>query len=164
MYTIIDLIDKLSKIDEEQYELYLQIYENIETRNSLKIIAKVLFNEEKKHLAGFQELKESSSTFSDIDIDIDFDFAIYDRAVELIYEFSKIKSKIPIANVTELLEAALIFEKENLSLVLIVQGLFVKLYKDVETRNYIILSEILKEEQKHIDVIETILNKTSNNK
>ena len=160
MYTIIDLIDKLSKIDEEQYELYLQIYENIETRNSLKIIAKVLFNEEKKHLAGFQELKESSSTYTDIDVD----FAIYDRAVELIYEFSKIKSKIPIANVTELLEAALIFEKENLSLVLIVQGLFVKLYKDVETRNYIILSEILKEEQKHIDVIETILNKTSNNK
>ena len=160
MYTIIDLITKLTKIDEEQYELYLRISENIEIKSSLKIIAKVLFNEEKKHLAIFQELKENSSTYSDIDID----FATYDRAVELIYEFSKIKSKIPIANVTELLEAALIFEKENLSLVLIVQGLFVKLYKDVETRNYIILSEIIKEEQKHIDVIETILNKTSNNK
>ena len=37
----------------------------------------------------------------------------------------------------------------------------IKLYKDVETRNYIILSEIIKEEQKHIDVIETILTKTS---
>ena len=124
MYTIIDLIDKLSKIDEEQYELYLRIYENIETRNSLKIIAKVLFNEEKKHLDIFQELIQNSSTYSDIDIDI----STYDRSVELIYEFSKIKTKDPIDDVKGLLKAALIFEKENLSLLLIVQGLLVKLY------------------------------------
>ena len=157
MYTIIDLIDKLAKIDEEQYELYFRISENIDIENNLKAIAKVLFNEEKKHLDIFQELIQNSSTYSDIDIDI----STYDRSVELIYQFSKIKSKIHINNVNELLNDALIFEKENFSLLLIVKGLFVKLYKDIETRNYIILSEIISEEQKHIDVIETILNDVS---
>jgi hypothetical protein len=153
MYTIIDLIDKLSKIDEEQYYLYLSISENTNIDNNLKIMAKVLFNEEKKHLLIFQELKENSSIYSDIEID----FATYDRSVELIYEFSKIKSRIPIINVHELFKAALIFEKENLSLLLIVQGLLIKSYTDIESRNYIILSKIIEEEQKHIDSIESIL-------
>ena len=157
MYTIIDLIDKLVKIDEEQYNLYLTISENLEVKNSLKIMAEVFFKEEKKHLHIFEELKENSSTFSDIDIDL----ATYDRSVELIYGFSKIKSEISILNVNELFTSALIFEKENLSLLLIVQGLLVKLYKDVESRNYIILSEIIKEEQKHIDLIDTILKEAS---
>lgn len=110
MYTIIDLIDKLAAIDEEQYKLYLRISEDINVENKLQTIAKVFFNEEKKHLRMFEELKENSSTYSDIEID----FTTYDRAVELIYEFSKIKTKDHIDDVNGLLKAALIFEKENL--------------------------------------------------
>ena len=152
MYTIIDLIDKLAEIDEEQYKLYVRISEDINIENRLQVMAKVFLNEEKKHLLIFEELKENSSTYNDIEID----FTTYDRAVELIYEFSKVKTKNHIIDVNGLLKAALIFEKENLSLILIIQGLFVKLYKDIETRNYIILSKIIKEEQIHVDIIENI--------
>jgi len=159
MYTIIDLIDKLAEIDEEQYKLYLRISENIDVENRLQIMAKVFSNEELKHLHIYEELKKNSSKYDDIEVEI----TTYDRAIELIYEFSKIKTNNHIIDVKELLKSALIFEKENLSLVLIIKELFVKIHNYVETRNYIILSEIIKEEQKHIDLIENIFKQNTIN-
>jgi len=159
MYTIIDLIDKLGEIDKEQYELYLRISQNIKFEGRLQVMSKVFSNQEKQHLIMFEELKKISSTYNDIEIE----FSIYDRAVELIYEFSKIKTKIDINTVEELFKAALIFEKENLALVIIIIGLFVKLHNDVKTRNYIILSEIMKEEQSHVNLIQDILEPNSIN-
>ncbi|MCB2307243.1 hypothetical protein LGL08_01335 [Clostridium estertheticum] len=159
MYTIIDLIDKLAEIDKEQYELYLRISQYIKFEARLQVMSKVFSNQEKKHLIMFEELKKISSTYDDIEIE----FGTYDRAVELIYEFSKIKTKNHINNVEELFNAALIFEKENLALVIIIIGLFVKLHNHVETRNYIILSQIMKEEQSHVNLIQDILEPNSIN-
>ena len=159
MYTIDNLIDKLIELEEEGYKLYLMISENIKFENNLQIMAKILANDEKKHMLVYEEFKKNLAT----DDDTEIEFTIYDRAVELIYEFSKIKTKNNIKNVKELFKFALIFEMENLSLVLIISGLFVKSYKDVETRNYKILSEIIKEEQKHVNLIEEILKRNSIN-
>jgi len=157
MYTIIDIIEKFAEIDKEQYKLYSRISENVEVEDKLQIMAKVFSNQEKNHLLMFEELKKISSTYNDIEIE----FSIYDRASELIYEFSKIKTNNNISDVKELLKSALTFEKENLSLVIIVSGLFVKLYDDTETRNYKILSEIMKEEERHIKLIEDFLQQKS---
>jgi len=155
MYTIDNLIDKLIQIEQEGHDLYLMISENTNVENKLKIMAKILAVEETKHMLAYEGFKKNQSPYDNIEID----FTTYDKATELIYEFSKIKTKNYISDVTELFKSALIFEKENLSLVLILSGLFVKSYKDLESRNYLIFSEIIKEEQMHVDLMEDILKR-----
>lgn len=159
MYTIIDLIDRLSEIEIQAYKLYLSISENIKVENSLKIMTKVFSNQEKKHLLVYEKLKEDLSSYDDIEIQ----FSTYDRVSTLIFEFSKVGREGDIRDVKELLKFVLTFEKENLALLLSIQGLFVKLQKDIETTNYIILSEIIKDEQQHVKLIEDILERNTIN-
>ena len=158
MYTIDNLIDKLIKIEEEGSNLYLIISENNNIEKKLQIMTKVLSNEEKKHIIIYEGFKKNSTTYDNIEIEL----TTYDRAVELIYEFSKVKTKNNIKNVRELFKFALIFEKENLALVLIISGLFVKTHEDINSKNYMIISEIIKEEQKHVNLIEDIIKRYSN--
>ena len=153
MYTIIDLIDKLIIIERSGYELYREMAENIEYEERVKILAKVFSNQESKHIKTYENLKDRASKHNDIDID----FSIYDKAAKIIYEFSRLQTRKDIKSIKELLEFSLMFEKENLALVLSIRGIFVESQKDSETRNYEILSEIIKEEQKHVNDIEMLL-------
>ncbi|MBU3180729.1 hypothetical protein [Clostridium psychrophilum] len=157
MYTIDNLIDKLIKIEEEGSNLYLIISESVNIEKKLQIMAKILSDEEKKHIIIYEEFKKNSTTYDNIEVEL----ATYDRAVGLIYEFSKIKTRNSIKNVRELFKFALIFEKENLALVLIILGLFVKSHEDINSKNYMIVSEIVKEEQKHVNLIEDIIKRYS---
>jgi len=153
MYTIDDLISKLIKIEEEGYQFYLMISEKLEVENKLQIVAKVFSNQEKKHMLIYEELKNNSSSYDNIEIE----FTIYNRASQLISEFSKMKSNNSITDVKSLLKFALEFEKENLSLVISIAGLFVKTEKYAQSKSYIILSEIIKEEENHVKMIEDII-------
>ena len=153
MYTIIDVIDKLIAIEKSGYELYRKMSENIEYEERVKILAKVFSNQENRHIKTYENLKDRASKYNDIDID----FSIYDKAAKIIYEFARLQTQKDIKSIKELLEFSLMFEKENLALVLSIRGIFVKSQKDSETRNYEILSEIIKEEQKHVKDIEMLL-------
>lgn len=60
-------------------------------------------------------------------------------------------------DIEELLKFALDFEKQTLSLVLSIQGLLIRDSADSGTVTYNVLSEIVKEEKKHIENIERFL-------
>lgn len=153
MYTVIDLIDKLIEIEKSGNELYIRMSANSQAEERVKIVAKVFSNQESKHVDIYENLRKSVYEYKDIEVD----FNIYDKAVKLIYEFSRLKTTKDITKVKDLLEFSLMFEKENLALVLSIRGLFVKSQQDLDTGNYKILSEIIKEEQKHIRDIEALL-------
>jgi rubrerythrin len=153
MYTVIDLIDKLIEIEKSGNELYIRMSANAQAEERVKIVAKVFSNQESKHVDIYENLRKSVYEYKDIEVD----FNIYDKAVKLIYEFSRLKITKDITKVKDLLEFSLMFEKENLALVLSIRGLFVKSQQDLDTGNYKILSEIIKEEQKHIRDIEALL-------
>ena len=52
---------------------------------------------------------------------------------------------------------ALDFEKQNLALILRIQGLLVKQLEDIETVTYNALKLLVEEEQKHIKALEAFL-------
>lgn len=153
MYTVVDLIDKLIQIEKVGYELYMKIAQDLGNEERVKILAKVFSMQEKRHIKIYEDLKKRASEYDDIDID----FNIYDKAAKLIYGFSRLHTEKNISNTKELLRFSLMFEKENLALVLSIRGLFVKTQEDSETKNYKVLSEIIEEEQKHINDIENLL-------
>lgn len=153
MYTIVDLIDKLIEIEKSGYELYMEMSANSQAEERVQIVAKVFSNQESKHRGIYESLRNSAYAYKDIEID----FNIYDKAAKLIYEFSKFKTKKSITNIKELIEFSLMFEKENLALVLSIRGLFVKSQQDLDKGKYKILSQIIEEEQKHVRDIEALL-------
>lgn len=155
MYNIIDLIDKLIAIEKSGHELYLKISESKDIDERVKIMAKVFSDQEKRHMQVYEDLKKRVYPYKDIDIE----FSIYDKAAKLIYEFSALQTRKSIHNIKDIMEFSLGFEKENLALVLSLRGLFVRSQQDMETKNYEILSEIIKEEQKHIQNIEPYVNR-----
>ena len=155
MYTIIDLIDKLIAIEKSACQLYMKMAGNLELEEKVRILSKVFSNQENRHIKIYEDLRERASAYNDIEVD----FSIYDKAAKLVYEFSRLHTRKNINDVKELLEFSLIFEKENLALLLSIRGLFVKSQQDLDTRNYQILSEIIEEEQKHVKDIEMILKK-----
>lgn len=153
MYTIVDLIDKLIEIEKSGYELYMRMSVNSQAEERVKIVAKVFSNQESKHIGIYENLRNSAQDYKDIEID----FNIYDKAAELIYEFSTFKTTKDITNIKELIEFSLMFEKENLAVVLSIRGLFVKSHQDLDKGNYKIISQIIEEEQKHVRDIEALL-------
>lgn len=153
MYTIIDLIDKLIEIEKSGYELYTRVSVDSKVEERVKIVAKVFSNQESKHVEIYRKLRDSAYMHKDIEVD----FNIYDKAAKLIYEFSILKTKKDITTVKELLEFSSMFEKENLALVLSVRGLLIKSQEDLDKGSYKMLSEIIKEEQKHADDIDSLL-------
>lgn len=153
MYKLTDLIDKLIKVEELGADLYIKKSENIQGHENIKILAKVFSNQEKKHIKIYEKLKQNISIYDDITVEFD----IYDKASKLVYEFLKLQVCKDVEEIKDLLELALMFEKENLALIKSIRGLFVKASDYIETKNYKILSEIIEQEEEHVSEIEKLL-------
>lgn len=152
-YTIKDLLDKFILIEKNGYDMFINIAKSESSNEKMKTIARVFANEEKRHREMYKNLKEAIINENNIEID----FQIYDKASKLALQFLNNDRITNPQNLKELLIFSLNFEKENLALVLSIQGYLVKEQKDASTEKYKVLDEIIREEQKHIKSIEAFL-------
>ncbi|GFP77173.1 rubrerythrin family protein [Clostridium fungisolvens] len=158
MYTIIDLIDKLISIEKNSEEGYTIVSENKELSERVRIIAKVFAKKHRRHADKYADIKRKI----DLDVNIEIDFFTYDKAAKLIYEFVKLKrTNVVYSNVKDVVDTALRFQKEGLSLLLSIHGLLIKSHADIGTENYKILSDIIAEEKKHIRELEKLKNESA---
>ncbi len=152
MYTVVDLIEKLIIIEEKGYEIYrlISLMEDIDT--NITVVARILASEEKRHAQLYKDLR---AKVEEGEIPV-IDFAIYDQASNLLSSF-RYPSLGHIEDIEQLLKFALDFEKQTISLVLSIQGLLIRESADAATVTYDVLTEIVKEERKHIENIERFL-------
>lgn len=152
MYTIIDLLDKFIVIEEKGCKIYKEISQKEDIDENIKVVARILASEEKKHAAIYEKIKVKVEEGEIPPIDFD----IYDKSSNLISSYIY---PIPghIKNRDLLLRFAIDFEKQTISLIMSIQGLLIKESGDSATITYDVLTQILKEEEKHIENIERFL-------
>lgn len=153
-YTILDLLEKLAVIEENA----CTIYKNIAALDGSKPIqfksaARVLAKEEERHAEKYRKLVVKAAKYDSIDID----FGIYDKASALVRSFKSRLVRPEVNEVQELLRFALNFEKENIALLLDIQGRLVKEESDTDRMSYRILSELIEEEKKHVKNLENFV-------
>lgn len=159
MYKLTDLIDKIIKIEELGAELYIKKSEGLEGQDNIKILAKALANQERKHVKIYEDFRENILNCEDIDVEFD----IYDKASKLVYEFMHLSVSKEIHEVKDLLDLAIGFEKDHLALVKRIRGLFVSAPNDMETNNYKLLTVIISQEEEHVRDLESVLKKINTN-
>ncbi len=152
-YTIIDLIDKFILIERSGYEMFMRMAADEGTEERIKTLARVFAKEEERHVETYTNLREEIAAEADIEIDL----RIYDRVTKFIYEFINNNKAVSNLDIKGMLEFCLEFEKENLALVISVQGIFVNEKKGADNKCYNVLTEIIHEEEKHIKNIEFFL-------
>ncbi len=152
MYTVIDLIEKIIIIEQKGHEIYRLISLMDDIDKNIKVVARVLASEEKRHAKIYQDLKEEVEK-EDVPC---IDFGTYDKASNLISSF-----RYPISghikDIEQLLKFALDFEEQTISLVLSIQGLLIRDSADSASVTYDVLTQIIEEEKKHIKNIERFL-------
>ncbi len=153
MYNIVDLLDKLIILEQKGSEMYrlISIMEGLDKK--IKVVARVLANEEKRHEQIYRNYKDKIEK-----MDLPFiDFDIYDKASNLINNFNYPVSE-NMKDIQELLSFALDFEKQSISLIISIQGLLIRDTNDSSSITYKVLTQIIKEEEKHIEDIERFIH------
>ncbi len=146
-YSVVDLLNKFINIEQNGYEMFLRISSVEDAPTKVKTIAKVFAKEELRHIELYKSLRGEIDESSGVELDFD----IYDKASKLISEFSNIFHQPRTEDVRKMLEFCLDFEKENLALLLSIQGLLVKMNADTQSKVYKILTEVINEELKHVE-------------
>lgn len=152
-YTVIDVIDKFILIEKSGYEMFMKMAADEGADERIKTLARVFANEEKRHAEVYEKLKSEIAGENDIEID----FLVYDKVTKFMYEFINSHKPVTGTDIRGMLEFCLEFEKENLALVMSVQGIFVDEKKGTDTKIYNVLTGITTEEEKHIKNIELFL-------
>lgn len=151
-YTILDLLDQLILLEENGKKMYQHMVEINTTNNKIQMISKILAKEEERHIECYKELKDQMKDASE---EIDFD--IYDKIYSLIHKFKLYMTPTDTQDRNRLLEFALDFEKQNVALLIDIQGRMVRKEKDSQTYVYKALSEIIEEEKNHVNNLESFI-------
>lgn len=151
-YNIIDIINKSINIAVRRKAEYEDIGKKC-NKQSIKIMSVVLVKQLDKSIQYYEKLKKVTSGMEFEEID----FVIYDKMSFLIDEFNRKVYKPEINNVRDYLKFFLDLEKDLYSLLVDVQGRFVKDTSDVSTKTYTILSHIINNEASHISTLEKML-------
>lgn len=150
-YSIIDIIDKSIAITYKRKELYTEISVQSDLPPSVKILSKVLADNVDKTLLYYGRLKNELKDEEAEKID----FAIYDKISFLISQFNLRVYSTVATTPKEFLSFSLIFEKEILALFLDIQGRLVTIESDINSKTYIILSDMIKTKTKLIGYLES---------
>jgi hypothetical protein len=152
-YNILDLIDKAINIGKKRKIIFENIGEKYFEISSISVMSRVLSKEVDKTIKYYESLK---AEIGDVELD-EIDFVVYDKMSFLLDEFSKTILAPEITNVKEYLKFSLELEKNLYSLIVDVQGRFVKCESDVNTKTYKVLADIINHKQTHIKSFEKIL-------
>lgn len=152
-YNIVDILDKAVKVANKRKTIFENIKKDKCDIPAMKILSKVLIKEVDRTIQYYEVLKEEVRNVEFEEID----FVIYDKISFLINEFNT-RIYIPdVNNVREYLKFSIDLEKDTLSLLVDIQGRFVKNTSDIHTKTYEILSKIIDNIGKHIITLENIL-------
>ncbi|ERI94207.1 hypothetical protein HMPREF1982_01219 [Clostridiales bacterium oral taxon 876 str. F0540] len=149
-YNAIDLINKAINITNRKRT----IYESLEQRKcnipAVKIMSKALIKEIDRTIQYYEELKNEVEPE-------EIDFYIYDKMSFLIDEFNKKIIVTEINNIKDYLKFSLDLEKRGKSVLIDVQGRFVRNKSDINTKTYKILSDMINNKEKLITTLEKIM-------
>lgn len=153
-YKIFDLIQNLIDIENISLKLYLKIEENFKNKSQeISILAKAIAKQEQKHIEYYENLSQSLKG----NLDDSIDFYLYDKISGLLFEFKK-NIKIPEVNTPRyLVEFAIEFERNNVALLLNIQGRLLQNINDINNKIYKVLSIIIKEEEEHENMFGNLL-------
>lgn len=154
-YNIIDIVDKAIAITVKRKTIYMNICDDKSTSPRIKIMSKVFIKQINETILYYKNIKEEIADKSPEDIN----FGIYDKMSFLINEFNKKTYVTKPTDVKEYLRFSLDLEKDVFSLLLDLQGRFVKTENDIRTKTYKILSLIIQNKTKQIEMLETVLKK-----
>lgn len=151
-YNVIDLINKAANVSIKKKA----IYENIEKKSdiaSIEIVSKILVKQINNTIRYYEVLKKEigEEDFEEIDL------RIYDRISFLINEFNKKMYEPQINNPRDFLEFSMVLEKNTYSLFIDIQGRFTENTRDVQTKTYKILSDMINNKANFIKTLEKIL-------
>ncbi len=154
-YNVIDLIDKAINIAIRKKDIYESIGQRKCDIPSIEIMSKVLAKEVDKSIKYYEKLKNEVSEEKDEEIEIEF--FIYDKMSFLINEFDKKSYDTEINNIREYLKFSLNLERDGKSLLIDLQGRFMKNANDINTRTYKILTDMINNKDKLIKTLEKII-------
>lgn len=153
-YTIFDLIQKLIDIEKDALEIYKKIEEKSKNESQvISIVARAIEKEEQKHIEYYEKLKSDLNE----ELNESIDFYLYDRVAKLLFEFRSRIQLPKIDNVQDLIKYSLEFEKNNIGLLLDIQGRLLEKIDDVNNNVYKVISTIIEEEKKHEKMFEQLL-------
>lgn len=152
-YNIVDIIDKGINIAIRRKVIFEKIGKNRCDIPTMKILSTVLIKEVDRTIQYYETLKKEIGNVEFEEID----FVIYDKISFLINEFNERIYVPEINDVKEYLRFSVDLEKDTYSLLIDIQGRFVKNTSDMHTKTYKILSQIIGNIDKHIKTLEKIL-------
>jgi hypothetical protein len=148
-YNVVDVLNKGINITIRK----MTIYESIGQRKcdilAVKIMSKALVKEMDRTIQYYEKLKNEVEPE-------EIDFYIYDKISFLIDEFNKKINVTEINNIKDYLKFSLDLEKGGKSVLIDVQGRFVKNKSDIKTKTYKILSDIIYNKEKLITTLERL--------
>lgn len=152
-YNVMDVINKAINIAIRKKAIYESIGQRKCDIPSIEIISKVLAKEIDKTIKYYEELKNEVSEVKFEEID----FYIYDKISFLIDEFNKKIYATEINSIKEYLKFSLALEKDGKSLLIDVQGRFVKNTSDIYTKTYKTLSAMINNKENLISMLEKVI-------
>lgn len=153
-YNVIDLIEKATDIALKRKNKYEEISKGRYSSQSLTVTSKVLIKQIDKTVQYYKNLR---AELENTELE-EIDFAIYDKMSFLINEFNKKQYVSEISSPRDFFKFSLILEKDVYSLLIDIQGRFVKSENDTNTKTYEILSELINNKARLITTIENALN------
>ncbi|NFS37884.1 hypothetical protein FDE88_19045, partial [Clostridium botulinum] len=142
-YTIIDIINNLIDIEKKGFSMFREISNNCKNLR-VSIVSKTISNQEKKHIQYYENLKKDIDALDKEDID----FSIYDKISSRMQQF-KVSITIPIVTDTKkLINFARELSKENLALLIYIQGQLIRKEIDTNMLAYNVMGKIIEEQEK----------------
>ena len=138
-YDVRDLIDKAIEIGKKRVIIYNNIGRSNSSNSSIKIVSEVLSKKQKRTIE-YYELLRKEIKVEDKD---EIDFLTYDKLSFLVNEFNQKKYIPEINNAKEFLIFSLNLEEDINSLFIDLQGRLMNSTKDINSKCYNVLSEMI---------------------
>ncbi|MBW9154555.1 hypothetical protein [Clostridium estertheticum] len=152
-YNIIDLINKSINIAIRKKAIYESIGQIKCDIPFIETMSKVLAREISNSINYYEEFKSAVSESNTEEID----FYIYDKMSFLIDEFNKKICATDINNIKEYLKFSLNLERDAKSLLIDIQGRFLRDASDTNTKTYKTLSDMIINKEKLVTSLEKIV-------
>lgn len=152
-YNAIDLINRAIDIAARKKNIYMNIGKRKSDIQFIEIVSTVLIRQIDNTIKYYETLKNQLTNENLEDID----FGIYDKISFLINEFNSRLYEPQINNTRDFLKFLLASEKETYSLLVDIQGRFVKSFSDIDTKTYKMLTNVINNKTSFISTLEKLL-------